>query len=335
MADRAWATAVAAIGLTGADAPVVAPPGSAWLADLAAHRLVGVLAGAVADGAVMLEAAAHEALCVAHEEAMRAVLLLEDELLAAVEVLDGVGIETRLLKGAALAHMVHADPSERTFGDNDLLVRSSDIDRAVAALVDAGATRTAPSVSADFDRRFAKSVTLRWSTTELDVHRTLAPGPYGHLVVTEDLWRSPADVLLAGRAVPTLPADLHLLHGALHVALGDVEPRLGNVRDVALLAARTSIDTEAVISTAARWRCTAPLAIGLRATQTLGHTRSSLERWADGMVPDPVDRRRFSAYDRRDGRYRRQALATLRVLGWRDRIAFIAALGRRRVRPGE
>lgn len=334
MSDRAWAAVVAGHGLPGTDGLGVAPPGDAWLAGLASHRLVGVLAAAVADGAVVLESTAHESVRIAHEEAMRAVLLLEDDLLAVLEVLAGRGIDTRVLKGSALAHMVHADPSERTFGDNDVLVRATDVDRAVAALLEAGAHRTAPAVSDDFDHRFAKSVTLVRGATELDLHRTLAPGPYGHLIETDDLWQAPVEILLAGRAVPTLPADLHLLHGALHVALGDVEPRLGNVRDVALLAARPSIDVDTVIATAARWRCTVPLAVGLRSTRVLGHTRSALERWADGIEPDAADRRRLAAYGRRDGRYRRQAVASLRVLGWRDRAAFLTALVRRRLSRG-
>ena len=39
-----------------------------------------------------------------------------------------------------------------------------------------------PALSSSYDRRFAKSVTLRWrGTTELDIHRTLAAGPYGFL----------------------------------------------------------------------------------------------------------------------------------------------------------
>jgi hypothetical protein len=301
------------------------------LADAARHGLTGVLAAAVADGAVEFDPAGWAAVAVAHEDAMREVLLLEEELLRALEVLQGVGIDSRLLKGAALAHMAHRDPSERCFGDNDVLVASSDIDAAVAALIDAGATRPVPSISPTFDRRFAKSVTLGWhGSTELDLHRTLASGPYGFLVDLDDLFRDPVDVLLAGRAVRTMPAALHLLHGAIHVALGDVEPRLGNVRDVALLAARPSIDVDAVIETAGRWGCAAPVAVGLRATAALGHHRSAIERWADGHVPSAVDRRRRAAYGRRDGRYRRQAKASLGVLGWRDRLAFTRALLRRR-----
>lgn len=322
-----WLRSLASHGLPGASPPGPPPPTAEMLAGATRHKLVGVLGSVVGAGAIDLDPADYALVGEAHEGAMREVLLLEEELLHAIGVLDAAGIESRVLKGAALAHMVHPDPAERCFGDNDVLVSSADIDGAVAALVDAGATRPMPALSSSFDRRFAKSVTLRWSgATELDLHRTLAAGPYGHLIVVDELSRDPVDVILAGRVVRTLPADLHLLHGAIHVALGDVEPRLGNVRDVALLAAWPSIDVDEVVETASRWGCAAPVAYGLQTTAALGHRRSAIERWADAFIPNDTDRRRLEVYRRSEGRYRRQARATLAVLGWRDRFAFSRAL---------
>lgn len=330
-----WLRSLAGYGLVGAPDPAAQPPPIAEVLDEArGHRLLGVLAAAVAEGAVDVAPDDRDRVAAAHEDAMREVLLLEDVLLDAVGVLAGAGIDSRVLKGAALAHMVHPDPAQRCFGDNDVLVAAADIDAAVAALVAAGATRPVPALSSSFDRRFAKSVTLRWSGgTELDLHRTLAAGPYGHLIVLDDLRRDPAEVILAGRALTTLPADLHLLHGAIHVALGDIEPRLGNLRDLALLAARPSIDAPSVIGTAIRWGCAAPVALGLRATGVLGHRRAPIEQWGDDFVPDAIDLRRLAAYGRRDGRFRRQARATWSVLGWRDRLAFSSALLRPARRP--
>jgi hypothetical protein len=322
-----WLRMLAGLGLPDAALPGPPPPIGEVLAGTARHRLVGVLAAAVSAGVVELDAADRALVADAHEGAMREVLLLEEELLHAIDVLDDAGVDSRVLKGAALAHMVHPDPAERCFGDNDVLVPSDAIDDAVAALIAAGASRPTPALSPSFDRRFAKSVTLRWSgATELDLHRTLAAGPYGQLIRLDDLMRSPVDLLLAGRAVRTLPAELHLLHGAIHVALGDVEPRLGNVRDLALLAAWPSVDVDAVVDVATRWGCAAPVALGLQTTVAFGHRRSAIERWADAFAVSEVDRRRLEAYRRRDGRYRRQARATWAVLGWRDRIAFSRAL---------
>lgn len=328
MDDDAWLPALAAHGLPGAPPlPPLPGPVAEMLSAAAGHKLVGVLAAAVAEGSLDVASDDRALITRAHEGAMRESLLLEDVLLDAVEVLAAADVDHRVLKGTALAHLVHPDPAERSFGDNDLLLAPGDIDRGLAALADAGATRAVPPLSASFDRRFAKSVTLGWrGTTELDIHRTLAAGPYGFLIDLDDLARDPVEFTLAGRTVRTLPPLMHLLHGAIHVALGDVEVRLGNVRDLALLAARPDVAADEVIETAGAWGCAAPVALGLRSTGVLGHDRSALERWADAHEPDAGDRRRLAVYAERAGRFRRQALASLRVLSWSDRVAFARAL---------
>ena len=54
---------------------------------------------------------------------MRACLRLERVALDVTADLAAAGIETRLLKGAATARLDYDDPSWRSFGDVDLLVR--------------------------------------------------------------------------------------------------------------------------------------------------------------------------------------------------------------------
>jgi hypothetical protein len=323
----AWIVALAGYGLAQVPPLDARPAGIEEVVRAASgHKLIGVLAGAVAGGALDLEPDEFRVVAAAHEEAMNEALYLEEVLVEAIDVLAAVGIDHRVLKGSALAHVVHPDPSERCFGDNDVLVAAADIDAAVAALVDRGAVRPVPPLSASYDRRFAKSVTLSWAGTELDLHRTLAAGPYGLLIDLDDLTRDPVEYLLGGRALRTLPTDQHLLHGAIHVALGDVEARLGNVRDLALLSRRPSLHCDAVVETAARWDCAAPVALGLRMTAALGHELSPIEEWAQEFEIGESDRRRLEAYSTRSKRFRRQALASLRVLGWRDRMAFTRAL---------
>lgn len=327
MADVTWLSALAAHGLPGAPAIGPLPPIDEVIRAASTHKLLGVLAAAIADRAVDVDDDDRALVAEAHEDAMREVLLLEEELLRAVGVLDDAGIESRVLKGAALAHTVHRDPAERCFGDNDVLVAADDIDAAVTALVGAGATRPVPALSSSFDRRFAKSVTLRWhADTELDLHRTLAPGPYGLLIRLEDLMVDPVELVLAGRSVSTLPPTQHLLHAAVHVALGDVEPRLGNVRDVALLAASSAVAVDGVLEQARRWECAAPVALGLRAAAGLGLPGTDLGRWAEDYVITDRDRRLLASYAERDGRFRAQARVSWGVLGWRDRPAFARAL---------
>jgi len=298
------------------------------------QKLIGVLATAIGQGHVVASDSERDAVARAHRRAMGEVLLLEEMLLAAVDVLDSVGIAHRVLKGSALSHTVHPDPSERSFGDNDLLVEPNRINEAVDALVAAGAVRPQPRLTASFDRRFAKSVTLEWlHNTEIDIHRTLAPGPYGLLIDPHDLWVPAANFVIAGRCLSTFSPELHLLHAAIHVALGDVEPRLGNLRDLALLCNIGSLDHEVVVGVAAGWRCEAPLAVGLNAAAALPVDLGPLGDWAASHEITSTDASLMSTYAVADGRFRRQALASLRVLPtWRDRLAYASAVARNPLR---
>lgn len=127
---------------------------SRHLPDVVEHRLLGVLTAAMRAGEIFVDD--ESAVLDAHSAAMAQVLLLEDMMLTAVDVLREAGVDVWLLKGAALAHLL-ADPGERTFGDNDLLVPANRLPAAVAALEKAGGHRAQPSLSDEWETRFAKS----------------------------------------------------------------------------------------------------------------------------------------------------------------------------------
>ncbi|MEM9466710.1 MAG: nucleotidyltransferase family protein [Actinomycetota bacterium] len=290
---------------------------------VAEHRLTGVAHAAMRAGD--LEVDDPDRVADAHRDAMARSLLLEDVLLDAIDVLDRARIESRVLKGAALAHR-DGDPDRREFGDNDLLVRPDQLRPAAAALEAAGAMRVFPPLSERWERRFAKSITLRWRQTELDLHRTLAPGPYGLTIDGDALFADRHSIVLAGVDLATLGADHHLIHAAVHVALGDVHPRLGNVRDTALLLSAPDLDADRVIATVVRWGIGAPFAAGVDAAAAIGAERTGVVEWAERFSPGRRDRRLMQSYRAREGRFRRQSLASLRVLGWRDRVAYVRAI---------
>lgn len=296
---------------------------------MADHRLTGVAFAAMLAGDLEVDEPA--AVAEAHRTAMASSLLLEDVLLDALSVLASADIDHRVVKGAALAHRSES-PEWREFGDNDVLVRPGDLGRAAAAMEDAGATRVHEPVSPQWEQRFAKSITLRWRETELDLHRTLAPGPYGLTIDGDALFASSDTFELAGVAVPTLGAEHHLIHAAVHVALGDVVARLGNVRDIAMLLSTPDIDADRVIATVADWGVEAPFATGVVAADELGAETTGVVEWARRYRPSRTDRRLMHSYAQREGRFRRQAVASLRVLGWRDRVAYLRSLAGGRVR---
>ena len=290
------------------------------------HKLVGVLAAAVGSGDVALADDHRELLAEAHHDAVAETLVLEDVMLEAVEVLAAAGVETRVLKGSALAHLVHEQPEQRSFGDTDLLVRGRQIDAALDSLGSAGATRVAPPLSRDFDRRFAKSITLRWRrNTELDLHRTLAPGPYGALLPADELWAGGQSFELAGSELASLLPEHQLIHAAYHIALGDIAPRLGNLRDLGLML-DGDLATDSVIATARQWGGEAVLAAGLCGLTPLGVAPHPLVDWALSYDTSDRDRRLLAVYRHRPGRFAAQARATLTVLPWRDRWAYGRAI---------
>ena len=86
---------------------------------------------------------------------------------------DRAGIESRVLKGVALAHTAYDDPADRVFADVDLLVPGDELTRAATVLTAAlGAERPVPEIRPGFDDRFGKEAMLKVDGLELDLHRT-------------------------------------------------------------------------------------------------------------------------------------------------------------------
>lgn len=298
------------------------------LSVVAEQRLTGVLLAAMRAGEVEIDRP--EVVVEAHERALAHARLLDTAMLESVEILLDVGITSRLLKGPAIARLL-PEPDQRISADIDLLVPADQLDAAASALEAFGATRSQPAISLDWERRFAPSVTIGWRTgTELNLHRTLAPGPYGHLVDLDELAASTVTVEVDGVDVLTLRPELHLVHASLHIALGGVEPRLGDVRDLALLLERANLDVDRVMRTIVRWGAEAPAAVGFAAAGSIG-ARHPIIDWAEAHRPRSRDRRLLASYADRDGRVRRRALASLTVVPWRDKPALLRSLTSRRL----
>ena len=89
------------------------------------QRLTGLLWAAVRQGAMPVTQDAGGARRVGHVESLAGVLALEHLLLDSVATLTAAEIPTRVLKGPVVAHLDYPDPTWRTFGDIDLLVRGA------------------------------------------------------------------------------------------------------------------------------------------------------------------------------------------------------------------
>jgi hypothetical protein len=293
------------------------------------NRLCGLLARAIDNGRL---AVTDEQRVRAFEAAARAAtgdLLRERLLVEAVSLLAARGIEARVLKGAAAAHLDAEDPSLRSFGDVDLLVRPDVYDSAVAALQENGFSRRFPEPRPGFDARFGKGVAMYRGIDEVDLHRTLSPGPFGLWIRLPDLWAPGDTFIVRGHVLATPDACTRFLHACYHAILGGTTPRIAALRDAALIAASPAFDPVRMASMASRWRGTVVVRRATDSVETVLGVHLAEVRAAIGSGPDPAHQRRaLGAYevDGR-GRYSRQAVAALRSLPtWRDRLAYTTAL---------
>ena len=327
--------AVAGYRLPGAgrafpDEPLAEQGWASVLAGARTHRLTGLLSAATADGALpATQAQVHQARA-AHRAALLRVMALERELIAVVELLAGEGVESRVLKGSAVAHLDYSDPALRSFIDLDVLVRASDIDRAVAVLSAAGFARTLAEPRPGFDRRFDKGLTLiPPAGFELDLHRTFVLGPWGVLVDLDRLWDEGQEFRVGGRPVRALSRPNRFMHACYHAALGDWPLRLGSLRDVAEMLRRVDRDGASVRRLAASWDAEAVVAAAVADSRRLLGTAPAGELldWAERYVPSRREEAWLALHTHTDKTFSAQAIATLRVLPrWRDKAAYLRAL---------
>lgn len=320
--------AILGVGISGetpAAEPVVVDE-SVWpdlFARARAGKVVGAMARAVVDGVLVVDDDQRTQLAEAHDALMVQALELEARLVHLGSELDDHGIEWRIVKGPASAHLLYDDPAVRTFVDLDILVRSDALAATVALLEDLGAVRRHPSLGADYERRFSKSVTMRLDGAEIDLHRTLTPGPFGLAIIEDDLFADPTPFVVAGRELATVSYPVALVHACYHAVLGDVAPSDATRRDIAALAQHPDLDPDLVAGLAQRWRGVSVVADGL----ALGRPIAPAASWAvvgqlAAMPVGRLDAQLRRAYEQRRGRFGRQTIASLVVLdSWSGRFA--------------
>jgi len=308
------------------------PVGDAWdelWADARDERAVAAVAQAVHEDRVHGTVLQRDTIVQAHEDAMRACVRLERVALDVIGDLDAAGIETRMLKGAATARLDYPNPSWRSFGDVDLLVQSCDYDAAVERLRAGGARRRSGEPRPGFDRRFGKGVCLiRPDGVQVDLHRTLASGPFGLTVECEALFDDPDLVAIGSRRVRVLDRDLRFVHACFHAVLGDFPPRLTSLRDVAQMSMSGSVDMDRARTLARRWRAGVVLASAVAtAWTTFRLPRAPAIEWAFSYVPSRYERTALAAYLGPGRSYARQMVAALPAIrGIGPKVTYASAL---------
>jgi hypothetical protein len=252
---------IAAHGLPGSSDEPFAVDARAWptvATSVTTHRLTGVAIAARQEGVLELEPPATEDLTRRHRDQMMHALAIERWLFRLTEDLESQEIASMVLKGPALAHTHYPDPSWRAFGDLDLLVRGQDLSRATAVFERHGFRRDLPEPARGFDVRFGKAITFSHPDgLQVDLHRTLALGPFGLWLDAEELHRTSDTFALGGREFRRLTDTAQLLHTCVHAILGWDPPLPMPMRDVAQVAWCARVDWPSALELAARWRLVA------------------------------------------------------------------------------
>jgi hypothetical protein len=298
------------------------------LGRLEIERLSGLAVARWEAGWLELTKEQAEELLVAQREAMLLCLQIERSLLQLAERFDLAEIEFVVLKGPALAHTVYQDPSWRPFGDLDVLVRTRDWRRALDVLAGMGFRRRLPEPRSGFDERFGKAATHdRSDGVVVDLHRTLAAGPFGLWIEPEELFRNQMGFRLGGREFQRLGDTPLLAHACIHASLGLGNPLAMTLRDIAQIAASQSIDRHALDEWSNRWHLGVVFQSAFESTNLrLGGFNDVTQEFANRPVA-VGDRKMLAVYKSPRRERSGPALAALRAIpGIGQKIAYIRAL---------
>jgi hypothetical protein len=186
------------------------------------EALEGVLWAAIEDGGITVQEPDRAMAAAAHLEMLRATLVVEATAAELTELLASQGIQARLIKGLAAAHLDSPEPAWRRTIDVDLLVARQDFARAADVLAGAGCTRIEPSLAAWWERRFGRAIVLRApSEVEVDLHAAVAVGYFGKRLDHDALFALPAaPVVLGGVAAAGLHPTARLVATCYAAELG-------------------------------------------------------------------------------------------------------------------
>jgi Uncharacterised nucleotidyltransferase len=206
-------------------------------------------------------------------------LRLTAELFRLLELFRSSGISALAIKGPALAAEAYSDPSARSYGDLDLLVRQRDIRRATELMTAGG---YAPAVSLDAIDRGKIPGQYLFSKPDanllVELHNDLTLRYFPKPLPLEDFFGRQIQLRLDGHEVPAPCVEDHLVlicvHGAKHFW-----ERLCWIADVAgLVALQTSLDGERASASAKAVRAEHLLHTGLRLAMDV----------LDARLPEPM-----------------------------------------------
>jgi hypothetical protein len=236
-------------GLAAPEAIDLTNEGARFLELIERERLWGLAEVASEEGAIVLDAGTRRLLQAANRRAAITSLAIE-QMVAKLDVAFGdEGVEWRLLKGCATAHVLYPRPEQRNFGDLDVLVRADDFQRAVGVLHSLSIDERSWAAPGSAHRRFGHALTLVSCTgLEVDLHRRVQALDRGSALSEALLFRRPQRVAIGGREVCAPAKEVMLIHSALHLA--SRETRASTMADLVRLIADPTLAFESSLRAA-------------------------------------------------------------------------------------
>ena len=297
--------------------------------ELLLERLVPLAAYALDHGALTASDIQRTQITQDHARSMSLAVVLERRLLEVYSEMSLAGIDVRVLKGSAVAHLDYPDPSWRAFGDVDLLVPADSFAAASEILTAAGAPRRFAEVSKGFDSRFGKGACFVYADgLQVDLHRSIAEGPFGLTVDLDSLFNDVEEFEIGGVNLRTISRQHRFMHACFHAALGDVSPRLVALRDVAEMLLVNKVDFSDAVVTARAWRAEAVIARAISlAWQRIDLPPNDASAWANTYSPSGYEDRALRAYTSENRSYATQVAAGVTaVSGITGKLAYMRAL---------
>ncbi len=261
-------------------------------------------------------------------DSMASVLQLEAMLAEVARGLRGSGIDWRVLKGPANAHLDYPHPEWRAFGDIDIMVHGDNFDAAAGGLEALGCRRRFDEPRPGFTARFGKGACfVAPNGLEIDLHRSFVAGPFASLGADDRLWRRPQTFIIGDEPQYALPQELRLVHASMHAVLGKLTPRLVPLRDVAQIC--EAVEPAALIDVAEQLGVVSVVARAvLQSSATLQlAAHGPLAAWALSYQPTQRQRRMVRAYTNPQRSYLGQVRAGARELpGIANKVAYSRSL---------
>jgi len=187
-------------------------------------------------------------------------VLMFDRLRRVAARLEAAEVPFLVLKGPALVGLLYRDPAARPMTDLDLLIRRSDLSRALAALEEGGLEVPSGGERRFWERSYHHIVVRmgRDLPVQIELHwdlelRERYPFPLA------EIWARSTSFPLGDARLKTLALDDHYLFGAIHLARHFYAPRLVWLVDQRRMAREWSLDWGAIAGRAAAVRARTPL----------------------------------------------------------------------------